>query len=325
MNIRYWIISTCKIILLTIIFSTNSLSQIQWELPLYFSDAAGNLDTIVIGIAENATSGTDTTLGEFEINDQLWDETFEVRVIFGGSPGGDHDLWDNPQYKKMYLEGEGDFGNTSFAVAPFRIVVRTINLPITFHYNSDLIGYPSLVNLIVDPTSIPRTLQDWTIQVFPDDHPANPSFQCMMHTDSLVEDFRFHRFMDSVGGVGNAVYGTTIFIENGDTVFTPGFNLYNFTSWSENYYCDRIVGTQTIYQPKENLFIQNPVQNYLQLRSSAGFINEWAIYNLSGLLMLEGDLFYSDQIDVTDFSPGIYIFRTRNNHGQIVVARFIMT
>lgn len=66
-----------------VLFSSNSLAQTltpQFELRLYFEDAAGNRDTLIIGDDPMATNLIDTIFGEENIINHVWDSIFEVRV-----------------------------------------------------------------------------------------------------------------------------------------------------------------------------------------------------------------------------------------------------
>lgn len=299
------------------------LSQVEWELPLYFTDAVGEKDTIIIGIAPDATSGTDSHLGEIEIQDQLWGNDMEIRVVFGEPLNGStDDLWDNPQYKKMYLDGEGNFGTSSFVIPDFRIIVKSSNLPITMHFDRELIGYPSFVNLIQDRTYLPSVLIDWTYQPYDLGHPLHPTFRCMMHHDSIVEDFSAFFYSDSMQG-NTGWMGTTIFLENGDTLYTPGFDVYNFTSWSENFYCDRIVGNSNVEVEKRNIFIENPVESTLKIRGELFDIQHFLVITISGKPCLQGGVVPAGEIDVSGLSAGVYIFYGEDDTGVLFQSRFV--
>ncbi len=52
----------------------------EFSFELYFEDAAGNKDTVIIGYDEQATNGIDSNFGEIDILNQPWDGNLEARV-----------------------------------------------------------------------------------------------------------------------------------------------------------------------------------------------------------------------------------------------------
>lgn len=71
-------------ILLTFQGFSQSLTP-EFEFELYFEDAAGNKDTLIIGYDENATDSIDTSFGEINLINQPWSsDNFEVFITDRG-------------------------------------------------------------------------------------------------------------------------------------------------------------------------------------------------------------------------------------------------
>lgn len=56
------------------------MAQEDFSFPLYFEDAVGNRDTLIVGYDINATSGIDNIFGEVNTISVPWSENFEVRI-----------------------------------------------------------------------------------------------------------------------------------------------------------------------------------------------------------------------------------------------------
>ena len=68
-----------KLILLFLFLPVISQAQ-EFSFELYFEDALGNRDTLVLGYDPLATDSIDVAFGEENIISQPWDSVFEVRV-----------------------------------------------------------------------------------------------------------------------------------------------------------------------------------------------------------------------------------------------------
>jgi hypothetical protein len=65
-------------------------SQEEFSFELYFEDAIGNKDTLLLGYDPLATDSIDVAFGEVNIINQPWSSVFEVRA------GDDNDIWHPP-------------------------------------------------------------------------------------------------------------------------------------------------------------------------------------------------------------------------------------
>ena len=60
--------------------SWSSFSQEEFSFTLYFEDAVGNRDSLILGYDEDGTQFLDEQFGEVDISNEPWDSVFEVRA-----------------------------------------------------------------------------------------------------------------------------------------------------------------------------------------------------------------------------------------------------
>lgn len=87
---------TIILLVFVVVASFCSFAQ-EFSFELYFEDAIGNRDTIVLGFDENATDSIDTAFGEVNIISQPWDSVFEVRIT------------DEYEHRQSSHSGQGTF------------------------------------------------------------------------------------------------------------------------------------------------------------------------------------------------------------------------
>ena len=64
----------------TLILSFKLITAQSFQVPIYFEDAAGQNDTIVVGYDITGSYGIDPALGEIDIRDSAYSKPFEVRA-----------------------------------------------------------------------------------------------------------------------------------------------------------------------------------------------------------------------------------------------------
>lgn len=140
--------------------STYAQQTAFFEWPLYFEDAMGNKDTIIIGSDPNANSFSATgPFGEDIIDNSVpWDSIFEVRAC----------EWIGYCQKKAIVEGR----STSYAAGYANswdwpsISIHAIHFPITIRWDSSLVNsaiYPIEFMLWTNTTY-------WTSNTNPDNN-----------------------------------------------------------------------------------------------------------------------------------------------------------
>ena len=112
---------------LLLLFPLNLLCQ-EFSFPLYFEDAKGHKDTIVLGYDINATNGIDTAFGEKDIISKPWDSIFEVRIT------------DGKDYSKFSTKKQIIYKNCLEAkpIYPLSILIRSTNYPFVIRWDSSI-------------------------------------------------------------------------------------------------------------------------------------------------------------------------------------------
>lgn len=105
----------------------------EFSFELYFEDALGNRDTLVLGYDPLATDSIDIAFGEENIIAQPWDSVFEVRI-------SDY-YYENPTFlPTSFNSKKGIFKkrNHSFSTFPMQINIKSNHFPITVSCESTL-------------------------------------------------------------------------------------------------------------------------------------------------------------------------------------------
>lgn len=69
-----------KLLLILFLIPIYTMAQEEFSFELYFEDALGNKDTVILGYDPNATDVIDITFGEVNILSQPWGSNFDVRI-----------------------------------------------------------------------------------------------------------------------------------------------------------------------------------------------------------------------------------------------------
>lgn len=126
------------------IFRLLTISQEEFSFTLYFEDAVGNKDSLILGYDENATDGIDESLGEENIIHQPWSDKLDVRIgdkTYSNTSSGQVDdlIWltENTYLtKKQIIEA---YCEESLASSRVSIQFYTPNLPITIRWDKEII------------------------------------------------------------------------------------------------------------------------------------------------------------------------------------------
>jgi hypothetical protein len=112
------------------------IAQPEFSFDLYFEDALGNRDTITLGYDPQATDGIDQLFGEESINNQPWDNDFEVRVLqknsFELASLNQNIISPYIQFKKQIVSKTCDYN------FPISVCIKSENFPITVYWNSSI-------------------------------------------------------------------------------------------------------------------------------------------------------------------------------------------
>jgi hypothetical protein len=164
--------------LLTLILlsSFNGNAQEEFSFQLYFEDAAGNRDTLILGYDDNATTYIDVAFGEENIIAQPWDSIFDTRIT--------DEYWNRVFYSPS---GPGTFHTKKQIItfdAPsvyinFVIDMKVVHWPITLSWDSFVFNETNFTNGSFITSAQYGVWGDWgvpvhyvsqenTYQVYPD-------------------------------------------------------------------------------------------------------------------------------------------------------------
>jgi hypothetical protein len=131
---------------LLLFLSWGSFSQEEFSFTLYFEDAVGNRDSLILGYDENGTQFLDEQFGEVDISNEPWDSVFEVRASelyidpeFIASPQSW--IFPPPQFmsKKQIIEKcECCHSDVFFSLNSLGINVKSNNYPLKITWDSGL-------------------------------------------------------------------------------------------------------------------------------------------------------------------------------------------
>lgn len=121
-----------RLLLFVFVFYFQTSYSQQLSFPMYFEDAKGNKDTIILGYDPDATSGIDAIFGELDIMGQAFNQGLDVRISnahasWSGSDSGTFEL------KKQIVK----FNCTSWNYANC-IEITTKNWPVTASWDKSL-------------------------------------------------------------------------------------------------------------------------------------------------------------------------------------------
>lgn len=268
----------------------TSFAQVSFELPLYFEDGQGNRDTIIIGADPNGdwNNNQASLFGEYE-DLSLIDTVLDVRLI---------KTWTSELIKKAIVE-EDDDCFIPRADMP-RIWLFAKYPPLKVHYDYSIIEnnfcYPDRVvfwynndNLLADPLPIYQP----------------PVIDCLTTLNTLT--LNWNEVTDGYGLGSSAYY----FNQNGDSLRLFGTQLIDSPyqgTWPWWDTCGEIVSLENM--DEEQISIVNPVSNILKIKTDK-FIESIELFNSSGILVLNDAFTNYHQIDISQFTSGIYMLRIK--------------
>lgn len=267
-----------------------------FETKLYFEDAAGNKDSLIVGHDEGANHKFNPQFGEIDIT-APWDSVFEVRAghyldfnqtgemvlskkIIGSTEGGFH-----PLYHCLWV--------TESAV----LLVYAKHLPVTVSWKiDDFKGSFCRIGSTLTPHILPKVTEFWH-----EDPEALKLSACMAEVDSFTTQifdhgqFGFYR-IDEVEGIGT------------DTVFAFLLN-FRFQNAIESPCTATIVSTDTQVDYPESSIYPNPTNGILRIAIADGA--NYKICNPLGQVIYEGN---AAQVDLSGWESGLYFLSIQKGH-----------
>ena len=127
---RFW----CAILFSWIYQLVNGQS---FEIPIYFEDAIGNRDSIILGYDELATYGIDPSFGEINLIDSAYSNDFEVRAAiydYGWEWGNLPRVIESKKMIIGYICEDSTYFDEANSIM---VVIKTDNWPIKITWDKD--------------------------------------------------------------------------------------------------------------------------------------------------------------------------------------------
>ncbi len=286
------------IMLISIYMLSAELNAQEFSFPLFFEDAIGNRDTLILGFDSNATDSIDADFGEINIVDQTWNDIFDVRageVKYYG-------IWEEmpPTYnsKKQIINRTCDFEHK------INIVLYCSNFPLVIKWDTSLFTNNNCTKGSLLSNS---PFFGWDTPF--DEKFLSPQFFAFT-TDSLVigDDIPFmplYHFFDEGKDI------IMLWLTFADTTTLPPLSIHQISG-------------------EDNLLIYpNPSNNELNIKINTieNDSKRIMIYNVLGRLVFESEklnLFNNQvRVNTTSIKAGLYYVRLIQNNKIITVKKWI--
>ena len=269
-------------VLFLIIFDASCQEEFSFE--LYFEDAVGNRDTLIIGSDEEGTQGLDTIFGEENISEMPWDSIFEVRA----SPVILEDDMPPPTFQsKKQIVGKvcpifctSVFADSEFTPA-LSINIKAENYPVkitweeTNKFNEDSCYFGSNIVCLFVMHAPSIALSD------------NDS----VHIDDLCFETSPKYYTDENDTIANFIFE----------------------------FCSERTGSVKAFNKEKQIIMSpNPSNDFISIHLSNTLIKDVSVYSLTGkeLINLNVEAFETiEKVDVSSLSPGSYIVYINTNEG----------
>lgn len=290
-----------QILLIVLIFLNNKIhAQAEFEMPIYFEDAMGNRDTVIIGIDATASYSTITpSLGEVEDLSQF-DSVLDVRLAHSDNT--------NLKYSKKIISNYEYYVNSHCKIAGgIRIVPYVKYPPLKMIYDHQL---------LLSQFCWARGLLLFNNNEYAFLHPielhsiSDSTYYCLGNTDTIVLDHDKPRTINDLTTYLSPIVTQTGFdtvqsyqLFFGDEYFLPGYMLCNFS----------IIG---INETNTNLypvtFYPNPASTILTLQGLDAAATTYQIFGVDNRLLIQNTVI-NNQIPISDLSAnGIYYCKLTN-------------
>lgn len=310
-------------IITSLSFAFVFLSKAQlipaFEMPFYFEDAKGNLDTIIIGLDERAGyDQLDSIFGEIALNEPF-DSIFDIRLRTEKFDYGDFTKRDIRNGVVLNgCAGKLANGNAQY------FLINAKYPPVKMYYNvnklKDALCWPKGA-LLLPNNGWYHFIHPYEITDLEEQY-----YRCLSTTDTVLIDFDEIPY-DSI------VRGIPVELNNGTTKSIPffqfvfGYDNFNFIGVDITFCEDTIISTNTIKQENIKLF-PVPVKDVLFV---SGLLHKQIgsylkIYNINGQVVYESEMQNATETLQVNYLPnGQYLATLINNENLIFIGKFVKT
>lgn len=310
------ILLTCSLCFAAMICSAQETAM--WEMTIYVEDAAGNRDSVVIGVDTSASATeVNTQFGEEDISHVPWDSVFEVRAANLVDVQFTDEL-ETPFFQSKKAIGRipsvhvfDDCIRTS-QIPP--LVVKAVHLPIKISWDSTKYDNRCMVRSYISTHRFPSIYDWWTdFQYLIDET------RCMKDTNTFTTSLPYlpgfepgfglmAKIVDIEGGGRDTVKGVQIYSAGNGFIFTPCEHV-GITA------VDEVEGES----PSQLIVYPNPARDVLHIEGSDLRLAAYSIYDMQGRMQYFGT---ERQVDVQSLLPGVYLLVVITDEGESIYEKF---
>jgi len=284
------------LIICALMYQMMGQAEPFYEFDVYFEDAMGHRDTIVLGVDWGIDDNYHPKwhYGEDSLTTPF-DSVFEVRVTVD-----DFHLGNPPYASKKFIasaEGQGEYKFSEFAT----IFMHCKYPPVTMSYDSTIFTVPERVGSFFTP--------DFAVQVIQEPTDVN-IFDCAKDQSQLTFD------PNSLDSIFIPIEGSWP-VEGHDTLVT----LYGrYFKHSYLPYCGRV--SASVQQVQEMGVFPNPAMEEIRWRDDI-IVDEARVYDLQGRECLSVSSLNGAQLYVGGLSKGVYFMVMEDVEGQRYLTSFV--
>ena len=275
-----------------------------FEMPLYFEDAKGNKDSIIVGFDENADYVIpDPLFGEDKLNTPF-DSIFEVRVVKSTS------YWDSPITGKKRIDRAEKSVFGSFSLS---ILINAKYNPIKITCNKDLLKSTNPYlnrTILAKTTSIFLSEQGWEY---------GKDWVCLAGQKQLSIDISKKE--------GGTSWNERMYMVKGKTALQK-IKFLTITQFGSGPSCEKVLSAEEIQTVEKLNIYPNPAQNDIKLQIPQNILftvnSKISIIDINGKIIREQ--FISDtneNINIEQIPSGIYFLKLTDEKKIIAVGKFV--
>lgn len=277
----------------------------MFEMPIYFADAQGNLDTLVIGYDVNGSIDSLSPILDGPQIQNPFDSIFEIRAAH---------FWDDDGMSKRVIGDYETFVGSTFCGGSegIRIIASCKYPPLTIFYDSTRLSHPDSCRT---STILSRDWGIFQLQYWWD----ADDWHCMSKTDKIVADLQHHIYSNSDALTVNAE------VEGQGEVALPAFFM-EFRGWGPCTDSTILDAKPPDKAPVSRVFPNPCASGELATLEFSALANEEGIvslYTTGGVLVRRTEYSAGQErvlLPTAGLSPGWYAVLLRDREGRIVGA-----
>lgn len=295
-----------KLLLIFFLLPVYLTAQEEFSFQIFFEDALGNRDTVILGYDPNATDVIDVTFGEVNILSQPLGSNFDVRIgdrSYESNNGTTTWLTSNTyQSKKQILSSYCDQNDKKSETISLQFKID--NLPIKIKWNGNIFG---------DSCRAHSSFFGQNTSLQTDGFHGTPLLYGLGNDSIFIDKYTDQSNIEKLWvykDVNQPQYTIQSLIENLDSIA-----YLQFYFWGE-----QLLNTTELEAFFDLKLFPNPTNDYLTIvksESSQGEQLTVQIYSINGNLLQTEEIKENHLlIDLQQFQAGTYLVRITNDKGS---------